>query len=70
MNGQARFRPRLLLLCAAAVAVPIGLVWWFWCGPSTTLVLVRFEITESEPLGLGGVEYCSQEVSIPLTFGN
>ena len=35
-----RFLPGLLL-GVVVIFVPIGLVWWFWCGPSTTLVLVR-----------------------------
>jgi len=40
MNGQRNFR-RGLLLGVAAVVVPIALVWWFRCGPPTTLVVVR-----------------------------
>jgi broad specificity phosphatase PhoE len=40
MKGAPR-RRRGLLLGALAVIVPVGLAWWLWCGPSTTLVLVR-----------------------------
>lgn len=40
MKGEPKYRAGLLL-GAIAVIVPIGLMWWFWCGPSTTLVLVR-----------------------------
>jgi len=37
---KRRFLPGWLL-GVVVILMPIGLVWWFWCGPSTTLVLVR-----------------------------
>jgi len=39
VNGRPTLR--LGVLVAVAVVIPIGLLWWFWCGQATTLVLVR-----------------------------
>jgi broad specificity phosphatase PhoE len=39
LNGRFKLRPGWLLL-ALAMLLPLGL-WWFGCGPTTTLVLVR-----------------------------
>lgn len=40
MNGGTKFRPGPLLIAIPALML-VGLIWWFWCGQSTTLVLVR-----------------------------
>ncbi len=70
MSVRPKFRPGLLL-AAVAVLVSIGLVWLFWCGPSTTLVLVRHADRDGQldALTTAGMERAKELTHVGMNMG-